>query len=140
MKEKHPLEYLMAPVRAMENAYSRLDDNEILLTNFPTTQTINEEWIMDLVNKHAPYALVQKITLNPCYNGGNRVSSAVISFETTDPVLKMKRALRKHWIDNKVLKVKIKNDRFVEDHNQRTIVVSGFPNHVKDQEIAEHFS
>mmetsp|Transcript_24320 Transcript_24320/g.37609 ORF Transcript_24320/g.37609 Transcript_24320/m.37609 type:complete len:82 (+) Transcript_24320:193-438(+) len=37
MKEKHPMEYMVAPARAAENVYARLGETEFLLTNFPVS-------------------------------------------------------------------------------------------------------
>ena len=130
----------MAPARALENVYSRLEDNQLLLTNFPTTQQISESWVMDLIQKHEPSLLVEKIQLTPTYLEDGRVSHAIISFESKGSVQVMKRALRKLWIDNRMLKMKTKADKFTEEFKNRTIIVTGFPNHVKDLELAEHFS
>lgn len=44
-KQKHPLEYLAEDQRARENPYSRMQENSLLITNFPSDVKITKEYI-----------------------------------------------------------------------------------------------
>jgi hypothetical protein len=63
MKEKHPLEWAVEGSRLAENPYIRMNENCILLTNFPKDLQISQKYIEELCLKQDKTCIINKISL-----------------------------------------------------------------------------
>jgi hypothetical protein len=60
----------------------------------------------------------------------------IVEFEDEASVASVKRGLRKTWIQDKLLKPKVKKDENMEDFNARTVIILNFPSHLSSDELA----
>lgn len=79
--------------------------------------------------------MVNKIYLSNAQVGENfqtrnTVAYAIVEFEMQKWVSTVRRGLRKHWEQDKLLKVKTLKDQNAEKHSERTIVLSNIPSHL----------
>jgi hypothetical protein len=130
-RQRHPLEYAAEGLRRSENPYSRMNEKSLLITNFPKDMNITEAYIKDLCHKHGgENAMIKQIHLQEAMSGGSkecreRTAYAVVEFELERWVPMVRRALRKLWVEDRLLKVKTIKDQKEENHKERTIVAHG---------------
>lgn len=79
--------------------------------------------------------MVNKIYLSNAQVGENfqtrnTVAYAIVEFEMQKWVSTVRRGLRKHWEQDRLLKVKTLKDQNAEKHSERTIVLSNIPSHL----------
>ena len=141
MKERHPLEYAYERLRKMENPYAKLNDNSLLITNFPKEIQVTEKWVHDLVLKQDKTAYVNDIQIIESLGSKNSANTnntayVIVEFEDEASVATVKRGLRKTWIHDKLLKPKVRKDESMEDFNSRTVIVQNYPSHLTSDELA----
>jgi len=145
-RQRHPLEYAAEGLRRSENPYSRMNEKSLLITNFPKDMNITEAYIKDLCLKHGgENAMIKQIHLQEAMSGGSRecrerTSYAVVEFELERWVPMVRRALRKLWVEDRLLKVKTIKDQKEESHKERTIVAHGIQSHLDVQHLAAAFA
>ena len=66
-----------------------------------------------------------------------QVAYAIIEFETQRSVESVRKGLRKQWIKDKLLKLRTIED--FESFNDRSIVVTNFPSHIKQVDLINAF-
>lgn len=140
-KQRHPLEYIADYMRAQENPYKSMTHNSLLMTNFPSGVEVGETLITDLVMKGDPSSLIKSIEVKHALVGDNGVAAqaayAIVEFETSRSVENVRKGLRKHWIKDKLLKLRTLDD--FESFNDRSIIVTNFPSHVKQVDLINAF-
>jgi hypothetical protein len=70
----------------------------------------------------------------------NGVAYAIVEFEMQKWVSTVRRGLRKHWEQDKLLKVKTLKDHNAEKHSERTIVLSNIASHSRAEDLATALS
>lgn len=95
----------------------------------------------DLVLKQDKTAYVNKIEIIEGVGSKNsaitnNIAYVIVEFEDEVSVANVKRGLRKVWIQDKLLKPKVKKDESMEDFNARTVIISNFPSHLSSDELA----
>ena len=115
MKEKHPLEWEHEETRIANSPYVRLNENSLMITNFPKGVTVNQKYIKELCLKQDPQAIINRIHFKDAllgYNLGvrNTVAYAIVEFEMPKWVATVRRGLRKHWEIEKLIKVRTLKD------------------------------
>ena len=145
-RQRHPLEYAAEGLRRSENPYSRMNEKSLLITNFPKDMNITEAYIKDLCHKHGgENAMIKQIHLQEAMSGGSRecrerTAYAVVEFELERWVPMVRRALRKLWVEDRLLKVKTIKDQKEESHKERTIVAHGIQSHLDVEHLAAAFA
>ena len=145
-KVRHPLEYMAAPMRVAEDPYARMTENSLLLTNFPKGVKINEAFIMDLCLSHSESpAIIQQIYIKECLPGAkpdarNAAAYAIVDFESPSHVKSVKRGLWKHWIKDKLLKMRTLEDREQENFHARTLIITDFASHCTGEDVTSVLS
>ena len=115
-KKRHPLEYINEAQRAVENPYARMNERSLLLTNFPKNLIVNDAFVMDLCKEHGDKnVIIDNIFIKDCLMGKhienrNPVGYVIVEFENTKHVDAVKRGLWKHWIQDKLLKMRTLKD------------------------------
>ena len=121
-KVKHPLEYMAEDLRAREDPYTRLGESSLLLTNFPKGATITKQYVKELCLEQDGDAIINRITLQEAFRGTaqkgietqNEVAYAIVDFESSAWMNKVRRGLLQTWIQEKKLKLKTLDDRAKE--------------------------
>ena len=144
-KEKHPLEWLAEPLRITENPYARMNEKSLMITNFPKGVNVTKRYIRDLCLKFDQNAIVNKVFIKEAKTGDNfenrnPMAYAIVEFEMQKWVATVRRGMRKHWQQDKLLKVKTLKDEVTESHGERTIVISGIPSHLNSEDLATSMS
>ena len=145
MKEKHPLEYVASHLRAAENPYARMKENSLMISNFPKGVDVTKRYLRDLCMKFDRSAIINHIFIKEAELGDdlsvrNPVAYAIVEFEMPKWVASVKRGLRKHWEQEKLLKVKTLKDERAESHAERTIVMANLPSSMKADDIPDILS
>jgi hypothetical protein len=70
----------------------------------------------------------------------NTVAYAIVEFEMQKWVANVRRGMRKHWEQDKLLKVKTLKDEMNESHSERTIILSNIPSHLNSEDLASSMS
>ena len=70
----------------------------------------------------------------------NRVAYAIVQFEEYNHMKNVRRALRKEWVNDRLLKVRTLEDKLLENHGLRTIIIQNIPLSVQPIEIAKAMS
>ena len=123
-----------------------MNENSILLTNFPSSEIVNQEYIKKLVGEMDSKAVIKRIVLQEGMKGNNaqaataRTAYAIVEFELNRFVATVRRGMRKHWIGDKLVKVKTLKDVKKEHFNERTVVVTGLPKHFKQIDLLNVFN
>ena len=150
-RQRHPLEYAAEGLRRSENPYSRMNERSLLITNFPKDMNVTEAYIKDLCLKHGgENVMIKQIHLQEAMSGGSReelggqcrerTAYAVVEFELERWVPMVRRALRKLWVEDRLLKVKTVKDQKDESHKARTVVAHGIQSHLDVQHLAAAFA
>ena len=145
-KARHPLEYLADELREQVDPYARMNENCMLLTNFPKDIKVTQAYIKDLCLQHGDKtAVIDKIVLHDALLGDridrrNKVAYAIVEFALPNHLTTVRRGLWKHWIQDKLLKIKTLKDAKNENHGERTIILQGFPSHMDQQDLATAMS
>lgn len=140
--KKHPLEYAAEQTRILENPYGRMNEKSLLLTNFPKGLKVSKAYIKELCLSKCPKgASIEKIIIQEAQVGTNpevrnKVAYVIIQFDEESHALSVRRALWRKWIDDKLLKIKSKKDEQVENHGDRTLILSNIPSHLRQEDIA----
>ena len=145
MKEKHPLEWLAEPLRIQENPYARMNEKSIMITNFPKGVNVTKKYIQDLCLKFDPSAIVNTVFIKESQMGDNfetrnPAAYAIVDFEMPKWVQTVRRGMRKHWEQDRLLKVKTLKDEKSESHSSRTIILSNLPSHLNAGDLATTMS
>ena len=132
MKEKHPLEWYAEGPRAEESPYARLNEKSLLITNFPKGINVSEAYIKDLCYKYDATAIINSIFIKDAITGSlttnrNKAAYAIVEFEMPKQIAAVRRGIRKHQEQDRILKVKTLKDESREKHKERTIIVQNLP-------------
>jgi hypothetical protein len=143
-KNRHPLEYIAARARLAEDPYSKMTENSLLLTNFPKDLNVNEAFVMELcLNNGAGKSRIREIRISETFkanlNDNDRAAYAIVDFESAQEVQSVKQSLWKHWIKDKLLKLKTLEDREIENFHDRTLIVTNFESHATQFDLAKVF-
>jgi len=89
--------------------------------------------------------MVKSIRLKEAMVGGAELSRgstayAIVEFELEKSVAPVRRALRKLWVQDRLLKVKTIHDQKDESHKERTVVAHGLPSHLEPAKVAAAFA
>ena len=63
-----------------------------------------------------------------------------MEFELAKSVAVVRRALRKLWVEDRLLKVKTIQDQKEENHTERTVVAHGLQSHLEPAQLAAAFA
>lgn len=141
MKEKHPLEWVAEPLRIQENPYAKMTEKSLMITNFPKGVTVSKQYIKDLCLKFDPTAIVNTVKIYDAQLGNNlkirnQTAYAIVDFEMQKWVNSVRRGLRKHWEQDRLIKVKTIKDERTESHSERTIILNNIPSHLTSENLA----
>lgn len=120
------------------------------MTNFPGSKKVDKAFVLDLVRKIAPNAVLNRLELYeaerasaPSFELRGRTSEvayAIVDFEFDQHLKAVRRALRKTWLDDRLLKVKTLKDRELESHDNRTMVLEKIPKNFTAEELLNTMS
>jgi hypothetical protein len=144
-KRRHPLEYVTEHMRKHENPFNRMNENSLMLTNFPSQMVLSTSKVEGLVKQADKNAVVKSVHIQQAMRGdqagtsGQRAAYATVEFSSGHNVASVRRGLRKHWIDDCLLKVKTLKDMKTEAFDDRTIVVNGVAAHADLVDLVNQF-
>lgn len=132
-------------LRKHENPFNKMNDNSVMLTNFPARFGLSTSKVEELIKQADKNAVIKSIQIQQAMRGemaqssGQIAAYAIVEFLNGHDVVSVRRALRKHWIDDCLLRVKTMQDYKQETFNERTIVVSGIVAHAGVVDLVDSF-
>jgi len=144
--QEHPLETMAKANRTMHDAYAKLGPNEVLITNLPKIQTQElasphsvSEFLVKNVHKDLQVKEVKFIDSLSTPNLKSRPAYLKVVVGSKRQAQLIKQSLRKTWVHDSLLKVKTADDAKTEVFDNRTIVLSGIPKHLRAEQVIEYF-
>jgi hypothetical protein len=89
-----------------------MTEKSVMLTNFPASLNVTDYYLMELCGNEA----ISNIHIQPAKVGtgsrssGSRTAFAIIEFQNESSIQTVRRSLRKHWIQDKLLKIRTLKD------------------------------
>ena len=126
----HPLETMAKTLRAKNDIYAQLKDNQVLLTNLPPNFNNEYQELADIPaflhkNVHRDLDILNVEVIDSLGTVGMREKTAYIKVTVGNKrqVEMVRKQLRKTWVSDCLLKVKTPNDAKKEHFNNRTVLI-----------------
>ena len=132
--------------RAQNDIYAKLGPCDLLITNLPTLNTpefASEDAVATFLTKNVHRDLqVKSVKFVESVRVPNlkaRTAFVQVSVGSKRQAQLVKSALRNTWVHDKLLKVKTEEDAKKEVFDNRTVIITGIPKHLRADQVIHHF-
>jgi hypothetical protein len=137
---QHPFEEAVREQRLNSDVFSKLQANQCLLTNLPleleswmSTPTKMREYLVQTVHKDLEVADIKYVKSVTTAAQGTKYAYIVISLGSKRQAHLVNRSLRKLWIGDSLLKIRMQEDVKKESFDNRTIIIRELPTHLNQR-------
>ena len=126
----------------MADAFRTLSATEVLITNLPTVGTLElasehsvKEFLIKTVHKDLQVKNVKFINALEATNLPRKTAYIKVDLGSKRQVQMVRKALRKTWLHDALLKIKTSEDVKAEAFDNRTVILHGIPKHLRAETI-----
>lgn len=144
-EREHPFEKSTKDSRAASDVFRRMSDNQLVFTNLPrdcaefSSPAQVKELLLSQVHKDLDISEIRFLPALTTSEQADRWAYVLVTLGSKRQAHLVKTKLRKHWVGDTLLKVKVAEDANREHFDKRTIVLSGIPNNMTQKQILETF-
>lgn len=141
---EHPLETGARANREKTDVFTNLQDNQVIMTNLPVdcqlkTKKDVKEFLLAKVHRDLDVKDVQIYYAVQMSQASERLAYIVVTLGSKRQAHMTKSTLRKEWLSDSLLKVKVKEDVKQEHFNNRTVLVREIPRYLRIEHVLDLF-